>query len=334
MHMSEPIEFTPVSRVMHSFFRYLDYASHIAAINLYSSATSPRKAMSSRLIQNYPYIEDGKRSHLLDVWLPAPFQGKSPVVFYVHGGGFTFGSKDTHRIVGKILADRGYLTFMINYRLAPKYPYPASIEDACHALCWVWDHLEHFGGDPERFVIAGESAGGNLAAMLAVINSYKRPELFAQEVWARRIPLKACIPFCGWHDPGAPDRYKDHPVLRRFEPILKSFTTAVLGRNWRETRDKAPLITPLPFLENEPDRPLPPFLIPIGTRDPLLGDSRLLKKALDGRGVRADLKEHRGATHAHHILPIPYSLMRECWKDVFRFLAEPGILGAELHAVA
>ncbi|MCB0221158.1 MAG: alpha/beta hydrolase [Chrysiogenetes bacterium] len=332
--MNEPIEYSPVSRVMHGFFRYLDYAAHVAALNLYSPATTSKKAMSSRLIQNYPYIEDGSRSHLLDVWVPAPFQGKSPVVFYVHGGGFTFGSKDTHRIVGKILADHGYLTFMINYRLAPKNPYPASIEDACHALCWVWDHLEHFGGDPERFVIAGESAGGNLAAMLAVINSYKRPELFAQEVWARQIPLAACIPFCGWHDPGAPDRYKDHPVLRQLVPVFKTLTKAILGKNWRENVEKAPLFSPLPILANQPDRPLPPFLIPVGSNDPIVGDSRRLKKALDKIGVRADFKEHKGATHAHHILPIPYSLMRECWKDVFKFLGEPGIMGRELHAVA
>lgn len=330
-----PLDAKPVPRVFQRFWRYLDYAAHVVALNTLGRLARPSEPMGIRLIRNYPYIEDGSRSHLLDVWMPPPFQGPSPVIFYIHGGGFTFGSKDTHQIAGRMFAQRGYLTFMINYRLAPQHPYPASIEDVCHAFCWVHDHLEHFGGDPNRIVIAGESAGGNLTAMLAMINSYQRPELFCQEVWSRNINVRAAIPFCGWHEPNRPGKYQksDHPILKRATPVLIGFLSSIIGRNWRETRENAPLLSPLPFLEHEPDRPIPPFLIPIGTNDPLLSDSRKLKKALDGRGVRAAIKEHRNAIHAHHLFPSTPGF-KQCWRDVSDFLKEPGILGTKLHAVA
>ncbi|MEW6775010.1 MAG: alpha/beta hydrolase [Bdellovibrionota bacterium] len=328
-------ELTPASRALHLFFRSLDYATHLAALNTLGRMVRPRDPAGPRLLRNYPYLKDGSRSHLLDVWLPPPSPGPKPVVFYIHGGGFTFGSKDTHQIAGRIFSQQGYLTFVVNYRLAPKYPYPASIEDCCRALCWAWDNLEHFGGDPSRLVVGGESAGGNLTAMMAIVNSYKRPEAFAREVWDRKIPIRAAMPFCGWHDPGTPERYRGHPVLGPVVPVLQTFTASYLGMKRPKATKEVPLVSPLPFLEHEPDRPLPPFFIPIGTRDPLLGDSRRLKKSLDQRGVEARLRQYRGAIHAHHLFPFTKD-MRQIWRDVFEFLRRPDIAGqkqASLKAI-
>ncbi len=323
----------PVPAVWHYVFRALDYATHVGANSILNRLVAPGDLLGPRLLRNYPYVQDGSRTHLLDVWMPKPTPGPTPVIFYVHGGGFTFGSKDTHQVVGRMFAKRGFLTFVINYGLAPRNPYPASIADCCKALCWVWDNLEHFGGDRDRLVIAGESAGGNLTALLAAINSYKRPEPFCKEVWDRNIPLKAAIPFCGWHDPQSLGHYREHPTLRRVAPILEVFTLSYLGKRWRKMREETPLASPLPLLDREPDRPLPPFFIPVGTRDPLLGDSRRLKKALDKRGVPAVLREYKGAVHAHHLLPFTKD-MRQIWRDVHKFLLQPGIAGEKVHAVA
>ena len=92
----------------------------------------------------------------------------TPLALYIHGGGFTMGSKDTHRGIGLIYADRGHVVFNINYRLAPQYHYPAALEDTAAAYRWIIDNATAYGGDPGRMIVGGESAGGNLALALGV----------------------------------------------------------------------------------------------------------------------------------------------------------------------
>ena len=103
-------------------------------------------------------------AHRLDIYRPRGATGPLPVLVYIHGGAFVLCSKDTHRSLALLNAQRAnYLVFNINYRLAPRHPYPAAIADACTAYRWVQRHARQYGGDPERIVVAGESAGGNLA---------------------------------------------------------------------------------------------------------------------------------------------------------------------------
>ena len=113
-------------------------------------------------LSNIPYAQSGMKEHLLDVYRPIRRKGPLPVCIYVHGGGFRILSKDTHWLMGLIFARRGYVVFNINYRLAPRFPFPAALEDTCDAYAWVVEHAESFGGDPSRIVLAGESAGANL----------------------------------------------------------------------------------------------------------------------------------------------------------------------------
>jgi len=92
------------------------------------------------VIKNLPYIDDGDEAHLLDVWRPINRDGPCPALVYVHGGAFTILSKDTHWLMALAFARRGFVVFNINYRLAPKHPFPAAIEDACRAAAWVTEH--------------------------------------------------------------------------------------------------------------------------------------------------------------------------------------------------
>ncbi len=288
-----------------------------------------------RLIRNVPYINDGSRSHLLDVWIPAPYPGLSPVVIYIHGGGFAVGSKDTHRIAGRQFARRGCVTFMLNYRLAPKYPYPASLEDVCKAVCWVYDHVKHYGGDPNNIIIAGESAGGNLTTMMAIVNSYRRPEPFAREVFDRNIPVKGVIPWCGWYYLHQQQEQKEHPRFRYFVPIVRYLASIYVNLPPETDRlSDDPLTHPLEILKGrrEPDRPLPPFFIPIGTNDPLFYDSKALKDVLTEKDVKVKWKVYSGQHHGFHVMPF-MPKFRECWHDVSDFLDETGVRDA-LHADA
>jgi acetyl esterase len=92
--------------------------------------------------------------------------------FHIHGGGFTLGSIDDLFTVAKcahICAEVGCTVTTIDYRLAPEFPYPTAAEDCYAALCWVVENAATLGIDDSRIVIGGESAGGNLAAAVALL---------------------------------------------------------------------------------------------------------------------------------------------------------------------
>ena len=90
------------------------------------------------------------------------------LLVYLHGGGWVLGSVDTHDHVSRALAlESGCAVLSLDYRLAPEHPFPAGLEDAFAAAAWTSDHAEALGCDPERLAIGGDSAGANLAAVVA-----------------------------------------------------------------------------------------------------------------------------------------------------------------------
>ncbi|OCB59268.1 lipase [Mycobacterium vulneris] len=92
-----------------------------------------------------------------------------PVLVYFHGGGFVLCDLDSHDSCCRRLANGiGAIVVSVDYRLAPEHPYPAAVDDALAATEWVAAHAGELGGDPARLVVAGDSAGGNLAAVVAM----------------------------------------------------------------------------------------------------------------------------------------------------------------------
>jgi carboxylesterase type B len=91
-------------------------------------------------------------------------------VVWLHGGGFVIGSLENYDAICRVLANRsGAIVISVDYRLAPEHPFPAAVEDAFAALRWTAVNASSFGGDPARIAIAGDSAGGNLAAVCAIL---------------------------------------------------------------------------------------------------------------------------------------------------------------------
>lgn len=101
-------------------------------------------------------------------YVPAT-DGTPPVVVYYHGGGWVLGGLDSHDGTCRALANAsGAAVVSIDYRLAPEHPFPAAVDDAWAALEWVAANAAEFGADPARLAVAGDSAGGNLAAVVAL----------------------------------------------------------------------------------------------------------------------------------------------------------------------
>src|SRR2546423_4695370 len=102
----------------------------------------------------------------LDVYQPAKKGKNRPAVVVVHGGGWTQGDKALFAQQSNQLAERGFVAFSINYRLAPPHPYPAAVDDVEAAVAWVRTPAKEYGVDPARIGALGGSAGGHLVGML------------------------------------------------------------------------------------------------------------------------------------------------------------------------
>jgi acetyl esterase len=208
----------------------------------------------------------------------------------------------------------------VSYRLSPQHRYPAALEDVCEAFAWVAENASRYGGDTSRVVLAGESAGANLATSLAIALAYERPEPWAKKAFATGIVPKAAVPACGVF------QVSDLQRLKRRKPKMSPFIadrlheveTSYLGT---EARTDLDLADPLVFFERgeKPTRPLPPFFLPVGTRDPLLPDTRRLGEALTKMGVEAVTEYYPGELHAFHAFVMRKNAQK-CWRDTFEFL--------------
>jgi acetyl esterase/lipase len=120
-------------------------------------------------IGNVPYADGFGRRHLADVYRPRGGVERASVLLQIHGGAWLIGNK---RQQGRPLMNRmaaaGWVCVAINYRLAPRCKMPTQIIDVKHAIAWIREHIAEYGGDPDRIVVSGGSAGGHLAAMAAL----------------------------------------------------------------------------------------------------------------------------------------------------------------------
>ncbi len=235
-------------------------------------------------MRDWTYAEVDGEKLTLDAWWPHG-AGPWPMVIWVHGGGWRAGFKELGEYTARKIAAEGYVVLNINYRLAPEHPFPAGIEDCLGAIVWAKREAARFNGDPNRVAIAGESAGGNLAALAAYAADSGRftptgaepgdPDPFVQAV----IPVYGAFDFpthIASLDPADKDR-------------LKLFTDYLPGGQ-KDYIDASPIT----FLDPHD----PPTLLICGDADFLYQDSVDFQKQLEHQKIEHELFVPEGAEHA------------------------------------
>jgi len=213
----------------------------------------------------------------------AQTSGPRGVVLYCHGGGFVLGDLDTYdSVCRRICLDSGCVVVAVDYRLAPEHPFPAAVEDCLAALVWLAAHAQELNGDPERIAVCGDSAGGNLAAVLTLLARDEGPAIRYQVLI---YPVTSAAP-------------GDFPSHRAFGQgyilslnAMRAFTGHYFGASGR-----APDFRGAPLLASDLSG-LPPALVLVGGYDCLRDDGVAYAERLMAVGVPVTLVEYPGLSH-------------------------------------
>lgn len=204
----------------------------------------------------------------LDIYAPVAAAGRRlPMIVFFYGGSWNSGTKDGYAFVGRALAARGFLVAIPDYRLVPHVRYPAFLEDNAAAVRWMRAHAAELGGDANRLVLAGHSAGAYNAAMLA---------LDPRWLGADRGAVKGLIGLAGPYD---------------FLP----FKGSVVEQAFAGVRDPAQT-QPVAHV----DAGAPPAFLATGDKDSLVlpRNSDALARSLRAHGVSVERKTYPRVGHA------------------------------------
>lgn len=131
----------------------------------------------------------------LRIYRPPSESSVLPVVVFIHGGGWTVGDLDTCDDQARMhAAGAGAVVVSIDYRLAPEHPFPAAVDDVWAAFGWVAEHAADLGADAGRLSVAGDSAGGNLAAVVAQLARDAGIPLRFQLLWYPSTTFDTSLP--------------------------------------------------------------------------------------------------------------------------------------------
>ena len=127
---------------------------------------------------------------VLDVYAPKGAKNL-PVVFWIHGGGWQTGDKSDVQRKPQVFNDKGFVFVSTNYRLLPKVDMGTIVREVAKSIRWVHDHIAGYGGDPDRILVMGHSAGAQLAALVCTDDRYLKAEGLSLAI------VKGCVPVDG-----------------------------------------------------------------------------------------------------------------------------------------
>jgi acetyl esterase/lipase len=244
---------------------------------------------------------------LLARWYRRPASATGAAVLYLHGGGMIVGSVPIFDgPVSRYVARTGVPMLSVQYRLAPEHPHPVPVEDAYAGLTWLADHAGQLGIDPGRIAVMGDSAGGGLAAGVAILSRDRQGPAIARQLLIYPMlddrtttPDLYIAPFAGWS-------YDDNATG----------WNALLGPG-HEKHDIDPAAAPGRLKDA---RGLPPAYIEVGQLDVFRDESLRYALVLSHAGVPVEMHLHPGVPHEYDAIAFDADVSRRAQADRGRVL--------------
>ncbi len=243
-------------------------------------------ATAQAVRKDIPYASPAHDRQRLDVYSP-PNARNLPVVFWIHGGGWQTGDKAEVQAKPRAFTDRGFVFVSTDYRLLPDVDMGTIVRDVARSLRWVHDHIAEFGGDPDRILVMGHSAGAQLAALICVDDRYLKAEGLSLAI------LKGCVPVDG-------DTYDVPAIIETAEtrrrvhgqPQAKFGHREKFGDTPEKHRDFSAVT------HVAKDKGIPPFLIMhVGDHPDTSAQAQRLASELKKAGVPVSVYSARESTH-------------------------------------
>lgn len=247
-------------------------------------AEGPKPPDDVRFDDDVVYGKGGDVDLTLDLARPKEAKGTSHCILIIHGGGWAAGQKESHDDMTWEFARRGWVAASVGYRLAPKHPFPAQVEDVKCAVRFLRAHAEEYGIDPKKIGAMGFSAGAHLSMMLGVMG--KDDGLEGDGGWAdQSSQVQAVVSFFGPADMLAED------LPAQSKDILRHWIGGAASDMAEEYREASPLTYVSPG-----DAPM---LLLQGTKDPLIPHTQayVMVEALTQAGVPGRVELLIGAGH-------------------------------------
>ena len=218
------------------------------------------------------YLPDGKKCHRAEMYYPEDYKTKKdiPLIFYFHGGGWCKLDKSMYRTLCRRLASFGYIVFNCNYGLAPKNSIDGIIDNCLYAINYCKKIAKDYNGDNSKIVLAGDSAGGNIASLIAGLASKGKLERYE----TLKTDIKATILFYGVYD------FKT--VMRSGFPKMDIYLASIFDLSSKNLYNDMAIYSPINYVSAS----FPPTLIASGKIDKLhSSQSEVLDKVLTQNNV-------------------------------------------------
>ncbi|MFE0023909.1 alpha/beta hydrolase fold domain-containing protein [Amycolatopsis sp. NPDC059021] len=246
--------------------------------------------------RNIAYAPGGKR-YLLDVYRPRKPVSDAPVLLQVHGGAWVIGNKEEQgRPLMLHMARRGWVCVAINYPLAPAARWPAHILGVKQALIWIREHIASYGGDPRFVAATGGSAGGHLAALLALTAN---DPMYQPDAPGVDTSVQACVPHYGAYDFAATTGSRSS-TLRRDQLLARRVFAP--DRDPVNHLDDYVAASPLDRITGD----APPFFVIHGKHDsliPVREAREFVRRLREKSREPVAYAELAGAQHAFDVFP-------------------------------